>query len=88
MRKFEISANFIGILFTEIEATTEEEAKEKFLASLGTTLNGFGDPSVTIENVMLPSVNPLELSELNIAFPKELTSDDIKHWEGIEIDEI
>jgi hypothetical protein len=88
MKKFEIGAPFIGYLVVEIEANTPEEAKEKFLESLGTELNGFGDPAVTIENVLLPSVKPLVLKELNMAFPKELTDEDKKHWEGMEIDEI
>lgn len=88
MKKFEIQANFIGLLFTEVKATTAEEAKEKFLTSLGTTLNGFGEPSVTIENVTLPSVKSLVLTELNMVFPDKLTNDDKKHWEGIEIEEV
>jgi hypothetical protein len=87
MKKFEISADFIGLIFAKVEATTAKEAKEKFLTSLGTKLNGFGDPSVTIENVILPSVNPFVLTELNMVFPKELTDEDKKHWEGIEIEE-
>jgi hypothetical protein len=88
MKKFEISANFIGSLFTEVEATTAKEAKEKFLTSLGATLNGFSEWSVTLENVLTSSKKPLVLSELNIAFPQKLTNEDIKHWEGIEIEEV
>ena len=88
MKKFEISAPFIGLIFAEVEATTAEKAKKKFLTSLGTTLNGNGDPSVTIENVTLPSVKPIVLTELNMAFPKKLTDNDKKYWDGIEIEEV
>jgi hypothetical protein len=87
MKKFEIGAPFIGYLFVEVEANSAEEAKENFLTSF-TELNGFGDPSVTIENVLLPSVKPIFLKELNMAFPKELTDEDKIHWGGMEIDEI
>jgi hypothetical protein len=87
MKKFEIGAPFIGYLVVEVEANSAEEAKENFLTSF-TELNGFGDPSVTIENVLLPSVKPIVLKELNMAFPKELTDEDKIHWGGMEIDEI
>ena len=87
MKKFEVSAPFIGFMVARIGANTAEEAKEKFLSSLGTELNGFGEPSVTIENVTLPSVYPLALTELSMAFPKKLTDEDKKHWEGIEVEE-
>ena len=87
MKKFEVTADFIGLLFAEIEANTPEEAKEMFLTSLGTTLNGFGDPSVTIENVLIPGKEIFALKELNMVFPKKLTNDDKKYWEGIEVEE-
>lgn len=85
MKKFEISACFLGMLFAEVEADSAKEAKEKFLTSLGTVLNGFGDPSVTIEN--LPVTETLILKELNMAFPNTLTEGDKEHWEGIEAEE-
>ena len=93
MKKFEISAQFIGLVITEVEANTAVEAKEKFLTSLNTELNGYGDPSVTLENISVPSEDPLipkplVLTELNMAFPNKLTNDDMKYWEGIEIEEM
>ena len=87
MKKFEISAQFLGLLFADVEAETAEEAKEKFLTSLGTEPNDFGDPSVTIENVTLPTTKPLILLELNMAFPEKLSDNDKKHWDGIEVEE-
>jgi hypothetical protein len=60
----------------------------KFITSLGCTVNGFGDWSVSIENVLIPSVKPTILSELNMAFSKNVTDDDKKYWNGIEIEEV
>jgi hypothetical protein len=93
MKKFEISAQFIGLIITEVEANNAVEAKEKFLTSLNTELNGYGDPSVTLENISVPSEDPLipkplVLTELNMTFPNKLTNDDMKYWEGIEIEEM
>src|ERR1035437_2055979 len=86
MKNFEISANFIGLLFAEVEANTTEEAKEVFLNSIGASPNEHGDWSVTIENVSLPD-SQFFLNELNMAFVEKITDEDKKHWEGIEIEE-
>jgi uncharacterized Zn ribbon protein len=86
MKKFEISAEFLGSIFVDVEANSAEEAKEKFLTALGTELNDAGDPSITIEN--LPVTGTLTLKELNMVFPKEITDEDKKYWGGIEAEEI
>lgn len=88
MKKFQIGAQFLGLLFTEVEAETAEEAKEKFLTALGTEPNDFGDPSVTIENVLVPGKEIFNLKELNMAFPEKLTDADMKYWDGIEVEEV
>ena len=88
MAKYEVLAQFIGMMFVDVEANSPEEAKEKFLAQMETNINDFGEPSVTLNDVYLPTNNPIKLDELNICFVEELTDEMKKHWMGIDIEEI
>jgi len=88
MKKYEVLAQFIGMMFVDVEANSPEEAKEKFLARMETNINDFGEPSVTLNDVYLPTNNPIKLDELNICFCEELTDEMKKHWMAIDIEEI
>lgn len=88
MKKFEITANFIGNLWIEIDADNENEAKEKFINSLGAFPNEEGGLSVSVQDVSLNTNQPLILSELNMAFQENLTQEDVKNWFDFDITEI
>jgi hypothetical protein len=79
MKKYEINANFIGSLFIDIEADSEEQAKEIFLKNIGNKKNNHGDPYFCLEDVELQTIAPMKFAELNLAFPKKLNDNDIKH---------
>lgn len=88
MKKFEICANFIGNLFVAVQADSAEEAKEKFILSIGALPNTLGGASTTIKNVLLNANEPIVLAELNIAFQEKLTPEDVAHWVDFEIEEL
>jgi hypothetical protein len=92
MKKFEISAMFLGSIALDIVAIDEADAKQKFLVQLGTILNNYGEPSVTLANVSIPGANAngstIVLDELNMCFPSKLTDADVENWSDFDIEEI
>jgi len=85
MKKFEINTMFLGNLFVDIEANSEDEAKQKFLQNIGTKTNINNEQSVTFENIQ---IGDIKLDELNILFNKEISDEDVKFWFSFDINEI
>ncbi len=91
LKRYEIMAPFVGCLFVNILATSEEKAKEDFLISLGGNYNFKNEYSSTFHNVrLIDGENNINIDELNILFPKKITeiNEFNDHYTEFDIEEI